>query len=247
MSAPMLRGRSLTPGSTRGRKRSRSKVSRGSLSLSSLASSASRQDTRRAWNYGQSMSRYFDPFPSKMRAIMRYSQVISLDPGLAGTGHWLFRANSIFDPDFTGAGHQPYGHDTYELIYNHYQVIKSVCKVTWTETTYPSMLVGITMTDDSVVSGTYDTVREIKPTKVASMTTAGPFPQLTQQFVSTDVFGFDAGGKTTAAFGANPADQNFFDIWAQAANTLVDPGVCRALVNITYYVELTELKDLGQS
>jgi hypothetical protein len=32
--------------------------------------------------------------------------------------------NSIFDPDLTGTGHQPYGHDTYATLFGNYRVDK---------------------------------------------------------------------------------------------------------------------------
>lgn len=252
MSVVPMRGRSLTV-STRGRKRTRSarkSTSRSSRSSSgvSLLSAGSRYDRHRSWPYPQTMSGFFDPFPSKMRAVLRYSTTCLLNPGSNATAHYLLRCNSIHDPDFSGAGHQPYGHDTYEGIYNHYQVLKSVCSVTFAASAQV-MYGGITITDDASVSGTYDTVREVKPTKFGVFQGgAGMVPlHLTQTFVMTDVYGFDAGGKTTAQFGGNPADQSFFDIWAQASDPLSDIGQVTAVMTVAYYVEFTELKDLGQS
>jgi len=40
---------------------------------------------------------------------------------------YIFRLNSLFDPDYTGGGHQPMGHDELATLYDNYQVTK----VTW--------------------------------------------------------------------------------------------------------------------
>jgi len=50
--------------------------------------------------------------------------------------HYAFRASSCFDPDFTGAGHQPRGFDQWKLLYNMYIVNVSKsnsggCKQQW--------------------------------------------------------------------------------------------------------------------
>jgi hypothetical protein len=37
----------------------------------------------------------------------------------------VFRANGLFDPDLTGAGHQPYGFDQMVAYYGRWQVVKS--------------------------------------------------------------------------------------------------------------------------
>jgi len=41
------------------------------------------------------------------------------------TSYYTFRANSIFDPDFSGVGHQPLGHDQWSNFYSTYTVIGS--------------------------------------------------------------------------------------------------------------------------
>lgn len=59
-----------------------------------------------------------------MRRVLKYCDIIQLTSGsgLLGTQQ-AYRLNSIYDTDFSGGGHQPYGHDTYALIYNKYRVM----------------------------------------------------------------------------------------------------------------------------
>ncbi len=65
----------------------------------------------------------------KLMVKLRYVDTITIDPGAAAIGIHVFRANSIFDPDLTGTGHQPLLHDTYATLYDRYRVVSSKIKV----------------------------------------------------------------------------------------------------------------------
>jgi hypothetical protein len=70
-------------------------------------------------------------------ATLHYMDIFydSLAAGAASI--YTFRSNSIFDPDFTGTGHQPYGHDTLVALYNRYRVINLSWKITFPSTGLP--------------------------------------------------------------------------------------------------------------
>jgi hypothetical protein len=55
--------------------------------------------------------------------------------GTLGTGN-QFKINSIYDPDLTGAGHQPLGRDTWAGIYDYYKVLETRVEVTMTSNLY---------------------------------------------------------------------------------------------------------------
>lgn len=56
---------------------------------------------------------------------LKYNEEVSVLGVLSGlTADYQFNLNSIFDPNFTGTGHQPYGHDTLQGIYYRYRVFK---------------------------------------------------------------------------------------------------------------------------
>lgn len=50
-----------------------------------------------------------------------------IDPSVGSA--WVFRANSLFDPDQSGAGGQPLGFDQHMLFYYHYWCPKSVIRI----------------------------------------------------------------------------------------------------------------------
>lgn len=67
----------------------------------------------------------FNVFPNHKMVSLKYCQTVNFTSGiggLAGTEN-IFRLNGMFDPDFTGVGHQPYGHDELATLYRFYRVM----------------------------------------------------------------------------------------------------------------------------
>lgn len=64
------------------------------------------------------------PIPSRFITKHKYAEALSVStPGL---GIYKWNLNSLFDPNRTGIGHQPYGYDQLSALYNRYRVIS--CK-----------------------------------------------------------------------------------------------------------------------
>lgn len=64
-------------------------------------------------------------FPNSMKFTLRYCDNITIPNHNAGAGPYVFRMNSIYDPDYTSVGHQPRFHDQIAAIYSKYCVIAS--------------------------------------------------------------------------------------------------------------------------
>lgn len=79
---------------------------------------------------------YRSPFSNVSQgAILKYHQTITLDPtvytlGATGSNVYQFSANSLYDPDVTGTGHQPMFFDNYMLLYKKWRVDSSRISVT---------------------------------------------------------------------------------------------------------------------
>lgn len=67
----------------------------------------------------------------KQTATLRYADVRTISPGTGTVSHHIYRANSLFDPDFSGAGHQPRGYDQLAQLYANYRVKKCTLEVWW--------------------------------------------------------------------------------------------------------------------
>jgi len=223
----------------------RAKTYSSSRRVSSRTKKPRTNYARRIWpNRSLGNGPAWDPFPAKATAVMRYSTTLSLDPALGLTAPHLFRANSIYDPDFTGVGHQPYGHDTYASIYNHYNVRQST--ITMTPTNGKDGIYGISLTDDSVVQGDYDTVRETKGTKM-SVGNTGERSTVVQTFNVNKNFDIAYQKATSANFGASPSEGMVFHCWFEGPISTDEQSAGEFLITITYTVDMWELRDLGQS
>lgn len=61
-------------------------------------------------------------FPRNLAVKLRYCDVATLGASLGATDTWVFRCNSLFDPDVTNPGHQPYYFDQLSALYKRYRV-----------------------------------------------------------------------------------------------------------------------------
>lgn len=192
---------------------------------------------RMSWSSGLN-----DPFPAKQNAILRYSANISLDAtSVVNVGH-VFRSNSIFDPDYTAVGHQPYGHDQYAAIYKNYRVTKAVVTATSTSAGSNNIL-GITLRASPTIITDRENVREMKATRWTSL--AGDPASRRIQLTSNLSDSLDPSAQA-AVFGTNPDDQNYFHVWC-AGNGSAEPAALAVAVDIVYYVEMWEPLALGIS
>lgn len=230
-------------------KRSRSRSSSTSGKRSRFAKTQGKAKTTgvmRSWPYASFNQQRFDPFPSKMRALLRYKETVNIGSELGVPGAYLFRANSIFDPNATGGGHQPYGHDTYSTIYNHYNVRSAT--ITMRPIRIPDGVVfGISLTDDASVQGNYDTLCETKNTRIGVADEGTPRNAVVMKFDVNSSFDVPYQKATSAQFGATPSEQMFFHCWVEGRNNGATSGICDFLITISYDVDMWEIKDLGQS
>ncbi len=66
-----------------------------------------RRRTRRGRRRRDTMSsiNLSNPFPNKFINKLRYQEAIKLNPGVGAVAANIFRASSVYDPNFTGVGH----------------------------------------------------------------------------------------------------------------------------------------------
>ena len=70
-------------------------------------------------------------FPTSVKRRLRYASSVSINSVSGVPGHHLLRANDLFDPDYTGTGHQPMGFDQMMIFYDHFVVTKSSLTATF--------------------------------------------------------------------------------------------------------------------
>lgn len=192
--------------------------------------------------------------PQGQYVVLKYSSNINLSDAVTGVDYQLFRGNSIFDPDFTGIGHQPLGYDQWAGFYNQYQVNWARIDVIFsgqdyaTATSRPS-LVGIYANTSSAAPASLNSLCENPVSTYGYVGTIETGPKRLSLLCRTgDIIGdprniYDK--DYTAAFGSNPTSQYFFNVVAQAeSNTTVNVD---ARVTITYYCWLYDPVALTES
>jgi hypothetical protein len=186
---------------------------------------------------------------------MAYSTTLSLDTFTAGTGsHRFIRANGIFDPEVSLGGHQPYGHDTYMQIYNHYKVLSSAITCHFvgmpqtTNSTYSNHICGVSLTDNTVASDTIDEMREQQDTRFA-IAVPGKAAKVSNKFVCSKMFpmGHASNDKLQATLDADPVEGAFFKVWTSGVNGATNVGPIDIVVTVHYKVLMWERRDLGAS
>lgn len=68
-------------------------------------------------------------FPPQLRNRMKYCEIVPVAMVPGNYGSYLFRTNGLYDPNYTGTGHQPRYFDKLGTIYTYYTVVKSKCTV----------------------------------------------------------------------------------------------------------------------
>lgn len=141
---------------------SRSSGSRKSWSTRSNASTAGsvRTGTRQVMVTGDFNAAH--PFPQRMFKPLKYCQNVILNVGASGVfgGVQTFAMNSLYDPDITGGGHQPYARDTLTQIYNRYKVHACVVKVTVSDPSQDGLCIGAFV---RTPTGSSDTIAGLYP------------------------------------------------------------------------------------
>lgn len=101
-------------------------------------------------------------FPSSITKRLRYSTTFGgASASGAITSTYIFRANDLFDPDFTGTGHQPMGFDQLMLWYNHFCVVWAKITIIAKNTTASAPTVCLRIDADNAAITSIDRIVEI--------------------------------------------------------------------------------------
>lgn len=185
--------------------------------------------------------------PYRLVSTMKYVDNFTITSTTGTPAHQVFRANSIYDPDFTGGGHQPYLHDQMANLYNRYRVHACSIKVVFQTTTsaIPAMLVVNADRDSAApyTSGLFNIMEYNRRKAKYSFTSGyqGEARAVVKMFkVSKDALqckDISDQEDASALFGGNPAEPWYYHVSLQAQN-----GASTVAGNMTvilkYYVEL---------
>lgn len=107
---------------------------------------------RRAYKTVNLVGRSLNPIPQRMIVKHKYATSVSVAAGGGALASYIFNLNSMWDPDRTGTGHQPYGRDTYATLYNRYRVISCSYRVACIPST-PARVIQIAALPSNIAPG----------------------------------------------------------------------------------------------
>lgn len=194
------------------------------------------------------------PMPSRYVTKLRYAeQGVIINPGIGTVSSYTFRANDLFDPDYTSTGHQPRGFDELIAMYNHFTVLGSRITVDFAlqpSATYP-LDCFIQLAGEPGVSASAIDWHERQDVKSVVISQSGkPTGRLSYNFSAKKFFGPSRPVNDSAQKGsstASPSELAYYHLGAVAHNAASDPTGLYCSVKIDYIVMFHEAKSVGQS
>lgn len=183
---------------------------------------------------------------------MKYSEQVTILTDISLISNYFFSANSIFDPNVTGGGHQPLGHDEYANFFNHYCVLGAKISVTGiNKDTGDGMILAVGRRPSPTGSTSMAEALEQNGCKYTTLEAHPGQPK-------TVSLGFSAkkefsgrsptsDGALRATFGANPSERTYFCVSIGQQTYGAYGGTAALNVHIEYIVAMIEPKILGIS
>jgi hypothetical protein len=173
-------------------------------------------------------------FPPTLLTRLRYCDTVSMASTSGSIAKYLFRVNDIFDPDYTGSGHQPLYRDTFAAIYDFYTVKSARVTLTITNGGNIPAPCGVLLDDDTTVSTSASVLMEQNTGKHHLLPAqSGSISSHTfhLDFDAKKFYGWDVmtayGSKTLVA--NTPSIPAYFVSWAQPADLAS---------TVTYYITI---------
>lgn len=194
-------------------------------------------------------------FPSELTTKIRYTENLIMTSTSSSISKYVFRMNSIFDPDFTSTGHQPLYHDQLAALYTQYTVLGSKLTVQFAQLPSPianaqpsgPVTVGVIAESTGTTDSLLTTLEENNFSKSKSLLPAGNGDVWLTSTYSPELLGLDAEDDTIgASFGANPSNGWFCTVFVCETNGSTAVSV-NAKVQIEYTVRCKKLIDISGS
>jgi len=203
------------------------------------------------------------------RKLGRLVYCTSVNRGLVNQkiNGYTFRINSLYDPDYTGTGHRPFGTNEYSQMFNHYTVLGAkytiIVNAAPTETLpfddEPIMIFAGITAGNSIQETAPEAMKEcglfqyrvsvdtgenwVKPAKFVGYWSAKKYFNVDSAKDDIDNYG--------AAFGNNPVEQAFLQIGLSTANDGAPTGVTTSPyqfeVRIEFICAFSEAKQIAMS
>lgn len=185
----------------------------------------------------------------------RYCDQIELNATSGVPAVYSFRANSLFDPDYTGTGHQPIGFDQLMNFYTHYTVIGAKLTATFVSSsnnaTQGAAICGIELSGSSTPTTTLNDIFEQGNTSYRTMTNSAAIGKVTvrkgvgmSKFLGQKVLNEDANAGTV---GASPSELVWFHVFVAPTDVGISTFTTNIQIRLDQVAVLHEPKPLAGS
>jgi hypothetical protein len=195
------------------------------------------------------------PLGNEKIVPMAYSTRVSLNSGVLGSAsNFVFDLSSIHDPDYSGVGHQPTGHDQLAIFFERYQVISVDYQIVFfNRSTSNPARIGIRAMDVPDTDTNPDVLIEngnVQWTLLSLATGGQAVHTFTGTIAVNEVHGISksqylANDDYGAQFGSNPNERAFLHIFTDGLGNDTDP--VDVAVKLVYRSRLMGSKNIAQS
>lgn len=226
------------------------KRTRGPLAKKSKKTKA----TRTSWQFTKSVGKLGKGFPDKCTITHRYveDQVVSMAAN--SIARVTYKCNGLYDPTDAAGGHQPLFYDQMTPIYDHYAVVRSRIKATFSQPYQNENVAAggpgpihccVYTDDDTSGSATWTTVLE-SADKLAwrTLDVGGPAVTLYTKWSPARTFGSKPleNPRLQGTSAADPTELTHFHVCAYNTLALAGTRYCNVTVEIEYDTVWFELK-----
>lgn len=185
------------------------------------------------------------------KVILHYHEWIPFVSTVGASTNAVYNMMSIFDPNNSGIGHQPLGHDDWSNFYKEYQVIGSKATFTFHNVgtgTIP-VRVGVIGDADGTISSVLSTKVERGGNSHSSILTTNSRERATISFSFDPKKAFDKtqlrdGHQMRATMSGNPTLGYFAVPWVQSIDEATTSATVGCDIKISYVVLLKDPIDL---
>lgn len=191
-------------------------------------------------------------FPENLVTKLRYSTVVTLTSSAQAVAKYVFCMNSVYDPDVTNIGHQPYFYDQFTPVYARYVVLGSKLTAKFspisntTSTTQPSgpMVIGLIQDSTTSTPAAIETLCEASRSKsdFLNIATGGNnVKTISQTYSPAHCLGTDhEDDQVSAATNTTPNRPYYCHVF-MAESGLATSSSCNVKVDIEYTVRFTRM------
>lgn len=188
------------------------------------------------------VNRALHPIPARFITKHKYCEAINTDAG----GGYIMNLNSLYDPNRTGTGHQPYGFDNLALLYNRYRVISCRWVLTSPNTAQVRQLGSVPSNDSGMTFPIFSTLKEQSRAQFVTHVPGAPAPLIKGSCYLPALMGrtkaqYMADDQYASVVTGSPAELALLYIQTATASDAYDP-TATVQVTLEYTVEWFDVK-----